>query len=249
MSISDHYQRARHRLILLDYDGTLVDIATAADHATPTPETLNLLSRLASDPANTIVVISGRDRATLEAWLGQLPIGFVAEHGLFIKPHGGSWQPTRAIDESWKPAVRRLMRAAIVPGTFTEEKTLGLVWHYRAADPAAAQPAAARLAAALRPLAAAHHLKVMPGRKIIEVLPDGIDKGAATRRLLTSRDYDFVLAAGDDVTDEDIFRVLPRSAYKIKIGVPGPESAAPAAVPDPATLRRFIDVFSHLTAA
>lgn len=245
MTISQHYQNAKHRLIMLDYDGTLVDIAATARDAKPTSQALELLAHLAADPSNTVVIISGRDHTTLETWLGHLPLSFVAEHGLYFKLPGERWRPTRSLDQTWKSAVHHLMAAAAIPGSSIEDKTLSLVWHYRMSDPEAADPAAAHLMAALQPLAAAQGLKIMPGRKIIEVLPDGIDKGVAAQHWLKKGHYDFILAAGDDVTDEDIFRILPSSAYKIKIGVPGPESAAPAAVPDPATLRNFITTFSR----
>jgi trehalose 6-phosphate synthase/phosphatase len=244
MTITQHYLNAKHRLILLDYDGTLVDIAATFDEAKPTSQALNLLTHLAADPANTVVIISGRDHVTLETWLGHLPVSFVAEHGLFFKLPHEPWRPTRPLKQTWKSAVRHVMEAAAIPGAHIEDKTLSLVWHYRNSDPAVADPAVSRLMATLRPLASAQNLKILPGRKIIEVLPDGVDKGAAAQHWLKDGHYDFILAAGDDVTDEDIFRVLPSRAYKIKIGVPGPESAAPAAVPDPTTLRNFITTFS-----
>jgi trehalose 6-phosphate synthase/phosphatase len=198
MTITQHYLNTKHRLILLDYDGTLVDIAATAGEAQPTHQALDLLNHLASDAANTVVIISGRDHTTLDTWLGHLPLAFVAEHGLFWRRPGQDWQSTHSLDQSWKNLVRPLLEgaAADVPGASIENKTLSLVWHYRAADQAIAAPAATRLAAGLRSLADAHGLKVMSGRKIIEVLPAGINKGDAAQRWLQSGHYDFIRWTG-----------------------------------------------------
>src|SRR5690606_5946297 len=62
----DDFARARSRLIFLDYDGTLVPFATRPEAARPEDRQMALLERLASDPRNEIVIISGRDRETLE---------------------------------------------------------------------------------------------------------------------------------------------------------------------------------------
>ena len=72
MNIRYHY--ALKRLILLDYDGTLVPFAKTAAAAVPDEELLNLLKILTDDPHNKVVIISGRDYITLEAWLGHLPV-------------------------------------------------------------------------------------------------------------------------------------------------------------------------------
>lgn len=77
------YTQARSRLILLDYDGTLVGFQKRPEDAVPTPEVIQVLKDLTSDPANHVVINSGRDHQTLEKWLGGLPISFAAEHGAY----------------------------------------------------------------------------------------------------------------------------------------------------------------------
>ena len=81
------YEKANKRLIFLDYDGTLTPIVKMPHLATPSSETLNLLSALAADPKNRVYVISGRDRKFLEEWLGTIPIGLSGEHGSFVRPY------------------------------------------------------------------------------------------------------------------------------------------------------------------
>lgn len=60
------YNQAKQRLILLDYDGTLASLKTRPENAKPTPELIATLQKLVSDPANHVVVNSGRDHFTLE---------------------------------------------------------------------------------------------------------------------------------------------------------------------------------------
>lgn len=87
-SLKLRYDQAVRRLVLLDYDGTLVAFKARPEDAKPTPELIALLQRLADDPANHVVINSGRDHYTLEKWLGNLPVSFAAEHGAFYKEHG-----------------------------------------------------------------------------------------------------------------------------------------------------------------
>lgn len=87
-AIKMKYNQAKQRLILLDYDGTLASLNTRPENAKPTPELIATLQKLVSDPANHVVVNSGRDHFTLEKWLGNLPIAMAAEHGAFYKENG-----------------------------------------------------------------------------------------------------------------------------------------------------------------
>ena len=59
---------------------------------------------------------------------------------------------------------------------------------------------------------------VFEGSKILEVKNIGISKGQVAELWLTNQKWDFILAAGDDYTDEDLFVVLPDSAYSIRVG-------------------------------
>ena len=77
------YQRSRKRLILLDYDGTLVPFVPDYASARPGQKVLSLVQRLADDSANRVVIVSGRDRETLGSWFEALPVHMVAEHGFF----------------------------------------------------------------------------------------------------------------------------------------------------------------------
>jgi trehalose 6-phosphate synthase/phosphatase len=239
--IYQSYEKAQKRLFLLDYDGTLVGFKPTPPEARPGKRLLSLLSKLAYDPKNTIVIISGRDTKTLEQWLGHTPLHLVAEHGFFTKQAGKSWKKSATLKEGWKKPVREKMQTSVkaVAGSFIEEKASALVWHYRRADSVPALAQAALLIERLRPLADTYKLAIVPGQKIVEAKPEQIDKGMAAKTFLKGKKYDFMIAAGDDTTDEDLFDTLPDSAYSIKVGTGA--SSARFHLATPAALNNLLE--------
>jgi trehalose 6-phosphate synthase/phosphatase len=226
MELLKSYRRAKRRLLLLDYDGSLVAFALKPELAKPDPDLLALLRRLAGERGTTVVIVSGRDARTLEGWFGDLPLGLVAEHGALLKRPGGEWTETEMLREDWKHEIRGLLQqyADRTPGAFVEEKKYSLVWHYRKANDALAAFRAKELRADLRPLVADQNLEVLEGSKLVEVRNTGVNKGRTVCRFLQESAWDFILAVGDDRTDEDVFAVLPPAVFSLKIG-PGPTAA------------------------
>ncbi len=220
------YRKAKRRLLLLDYDGSLVSFVMKPDLAKPDPDLLALLRRLSGERGTTVVIVSGRDARTLEGWFGDLGIGLVAEHGALLKEPGGEWREIETLREDWKHEIRGLLQqyADRTPGAFVEEKKFSLVWHYRKASDALASYRAKELKADLRPLVADQNLEVLEGSKLVEVRNTGVNKGRTVCRFLQGSKWDFILSVGDDRTDEDVFAVLPPSAFSLKIGS-GPTSA------------------------
>lgn len=223
--IVDHYVQTHNRLFLLDYDGTLVAFQQKPEWAVPTPKLLAVLERLAGDPANQIVIVSGRDRNFLDRHFASIPVGFAAEHGYFIKDRDGRWHRTFVQKNNWKPLVLEVMQAAAAqhPGVMIEEKSSALVWHYDGAGFEAAA-AATKLRRQLLPHLPGLGLIAERGHKILEIRLAGVHKGQVVHHWLDRSRWDFVLAAGDDTTDEDLFQALPPSGISIKVG-PGSTSA------------------------
>ncbi|QQG51177.1 MAG: trehalose-phosphatase [Candidatus Saccharibacteria bacterium] len=216
-AITDAYRRSNRRLLLLDYDGVLAPIMPTPEEAAPTDQTHAMLEKLTADTRNTCVIVSGRPRATLEEWLGQYPVAFAAEHGLWRKEQGGEWKEALEVKTDWKQSVTEIMEGieSELPGSFVEEKHAGLAFHYRkAANPELQVEELIRL---LTPVANTERLRIMHGKKVVEVVPAGVDKGTASLYWLKG-DYDFILAVGDDTTDEALFSILPSDAYSLKIG-------------------------------
>lgn len=215
-------KKAKRRLFLLDYDGTLVPFAGTPSAARPDAELLRILTALGSEPQSTVAVISGRDKSFMEQSFQKLPALLVAEHGGWYR--GGpelDWKPYRTdISRDWMEQIKPIIEhfSERIPGSFLEEKDLSLVWHYRLADPDAAYIAARDLLDTLVNYAANLDLQVRHGNKNIEIKSAGIGKGRFTARLLTEQTFDGILAAGDDWTDEEIFTALPPEAHTVRVG-------------------------------
>ena len=103
------------------------------------------------------------------------------------------------------------------PGTFIEEKHNSLVWHYRKTDPELAAGRVVELKTVLSSLIS-DQLIVMDMDKALEVADRQINKGTSVKEIIEQNDYDFILCIGDDVTDENMFSVLPDFAFTIKVG-------------------------------
>lgn len=214
------YRAARRRLILLDYDGSLVPMAEDYHRAAPPKPVLKLLAKLSADEANTVVLISGRSQLDLDKWFGDLRLNLVAEHGALVKNAGQkTWRETVETGRRWKKTVRPVLETytKLTPRAEIEEKQYSLVWHYRQAPPYYAQKYAVIIQRVLRPIIKPLGIQVFSGRKILEFKDAGINKGVAIRRWLKDAPS-FVLAIGDDYTDEDTFAALPLGAYTIKVG-------------------------------
>lgn len=226
LNLLRRYHDSEKRLLLLDYDGTLAPFASLPEQARPDESLLALLKSLTSQRANTIVIISGRDRHTLEDWFGSLRLCLVAEHGAWYREKTGQWNCTTQSATEWKKQIRPILDFFTdrTPGSEVEEKDYSLVWHFRRADLELAQVRCQEIKDALSHLTANLDLGVFDGSKIIEVKNVGIHKGAATAIWLHRQTWPFILAAGDDYTDEDMFTTLPEKAFSIKIGA-GPTQA------------------------
>jgi trehalose 6-phosphate synthase/phosphatase len=237
------YLSAKRRLLLLDYDGTLTQLVASPDLAAPDETLRRLLASLTEDPTNTLVVISGRDPAQLQSWLGDLNLNLVAEHGGQQRlADGRDWQPMVAgLDLRWKDQLRPLFEMFVdrTPGSMLEEKSAALAWHYRRAEPELGSLRAKELSENLEGFVANTPLHVLQGHKVIEVKPSEISKGRATQRWLADRAFDFVLAAGDDVTDEELFEALPERAWSVRLGR-ARHTAAHFTLPGPHELRRLL---------
>jgi len=225
-TICNSYDHSSSRVFFLDYDGTLVQIAKTPELAKPDPEVYSILTALIQDPKNQVVIISGRNRQILDTWFGMLPIGLISEHGIWVKETGKDWEMNITVSKDWKNEIRPIIEvyADRTPGSFVEEKEYSLAWHYRNSDPGLAGMRAIELREDLILRTKNLNLNLLEGHKVFEIKNSEINKGIAVQRWMKSKMYDFVFAAGDDLTDEDIFSVLSQDAYTIKVG-PNPSLA------------------------
>lgn len=217
-SVKSEFDAASRRLIILDYDGTLVPIRKRPEQASPTVELIEVLKRLTADSDNHVVINSGRDYTTLENWLGMLPLAMAAEHGAYYK-EGDVWHK-RIQPSEWDDELLSILRlfVAKTPRSHLEIKETALAWHYRECDAWLGTLRSQQLVAELVSICLKRKLQILQGNKVVEIKPLAYNKGSDVERLLSHTKYDFMLAMGDDTTDEDIFRVLPENATTIKVG-------------------------------
>jgi trehalose 6-phosphate synthase/phosphatase len=221
-TIVDGYAASRRRLLLLDYDGTLVPFVADPHAASPPARVLSLLEAVCAPPGNHVVMSSGRTKDDLGRWFGGLRMTLVAEHGAWVRePGSGVWEATTDLDTRWKDLVRPVLReyADRIEGAYLEEKDTTMAWHYRQVNPATAAETSQELARSLTRVVANLDLLVTNENGVVEVRSRTVSKGAFFRTHLAGEPWDFILALGDDETDETLFRVLPRGSFSVRIGL------------------------------
>lgn len=219
--ILNAYKKSKKRILFLDYDGTLSWFRKDPEDAKPDKELYSILRQLTNDPDNTVTIISGRDKETLSRWFPEdWDIHFIAEHGVWLRDPGADWNMMEQIDNNWKESVLPMLEFFVdqTPQSFIEHKNFSLVWHYRKADPDMAIQRAWELKDELRHLTANLNLEIMDGDKVLEIKYSGINKGRAALHKMTNTKYDFIIAIGDDWTDEYTFESMPDEAITIKVG-------------------------------
>lgn len=220
------YQEAKQRLLFLDYDGTLSHFTDDPGDAHPDDELLGIMEQLCADERNKVVIISGRDRHTLSEWLGHFPIDIISEHGVWLRKKGQEWETITFLQNDWMEEMNNVMNQYVdrTPGSHIEEKEYSLVWHYRKVETGLGELRTRELASHLKYLAANQNLQVLEGDMVVEVKSSEVNKGKAASRWLSENKADYIMAIGDDWTDEDTFKAMPEDAFTIKVG--GTSSAA-----------------------
>ncbi len=243
--LRDALSRRQKVALFLDYDGTLREIESTPAAARPNSAVVGLLERLRNRNNVEVIIISGRTPADLESYMAPFPeFGLIAEHGAsFRRPRFNEWEElSRNVSYAWKDEVMKILKqhGAQTPGSFVEDKRTSLVWHYRKADPEFGEWKAKQLASELGAALANQPVTVRQGKKIVEVTAAEINKGAAVMRIIDEAARDLVLAAGDDTTDESMFRLNVSNLLSIKVG--DGHTQARYRLPNPAAFRRFLEL-------
>jgi len=220
-ALVQQFQAASSRALVLDYDGTLVPFSDDPRAARPDSDLLDLLLALSTEAGNEVAIVSGRPRTDLEMWFGHLPMTLVAEHGIWLRNKHGHWTSQKSAAAEWKERVRPILQLYVdrLPGAFLEEKEFSLAWHYRRADPEQASLRATELLDDLADYTRNIDVQVLEGNKVLEIRNAGVTKGTAATQWLAELAADFILAIGDDWTDEDLFRALPSTAFSVRVGL------------------------------
>ncbi|KAL6348588.1 hypothetical protein AAG906_016107 [Vitis piasezkii] len=213
------YKRTKNRAILLDCDGTMM--LQSSISTIPNTEAIGILNNLCGDPKNVVFVVSGKDKKTLtEGFSSCEKLGIAAEHGYFLRlSHDAEWETCLPVtDFDWKQIAEPVMKlyTETTDGSTIETKESALVWNYQYADPDFGSCQAKELLDHLESVLANEPVSVKSGQHIVEVKPQGVNKGLVAERLLVTMRQkgmlpDFVLCIGDDRSDEDMFEVIIRA--------------------------------------
>jgi trehalose 6-phosphate phosphatase len=203
---SDPLPPYRNAALLLDLDGTLLDLAPTPESVVVPPGLTDTLSRIRDQLGGALAVITGRGIETIDSLLGDAPHAVAGEHGGAIRPSpGGAIErpDLKAPPQSWYDLGASLEAAH--PGVRFEPKPRGFGLHFRLAPEAG--PVIHDALSGL--VADSRHFWLMPGHMMWEVRPRGVDKGDAVARLMRSPPFlgRLPVFIGDDVTDEDGMRV------------------------------------------
>ena len=250
------YGKAKKRVLLIDYDGTLVQAASY--DVSPDAELLSHLTALAADPRNAAVcVVSGRERKQLDNWFRNVPgIALLAEHGFWYKPPDWSgsgskdWQMlvpagTEETIKRWREIVEPILDQYhdATDGSLIRDKGTSMIWDYRDADPDFGQWQAKELMDHLESVLVNEQVDVFPGHNHVEIKAHGVSKATPVEMFLgenweihlrpesegaTPGKVDFVMAIGDDRSDEEMFMAVdalvlnPEGAVVQKMSCPMP---------------------------
>lgn len=234
----------RSPAVFLDYDGTLTPIVAQPEDAVLSAEMRSVLRDLAA--LCTVAIVSGRDRKDVQPLVGLDGLVYAGSHGFDIEGPDGlrlEFEGGRAALPDLEKAERELKaRLDRVPGARVERKRFAIANHYRNV----ADNDAGRVEQAVREVAAAHEgLRLSGGKKVLELRPDiAWDKGRAVLWLLEALHFegDAVLPfyVGDDVTDEDAFRVLADGGVGVLVGSPSHKTNATYRLSDTSEVREFL---------
>ncbi|TMW60904.1 hypothetical protein Poli38472_000946 [Pythium oligandrum] len=231
MDVMNAYSRSKKRMIVLDYEGTLLEEAhQRSTIAPPKAFVKRLIETLAADKKNTVLLVSGHERSVIGSWLNDRRVGVVAESGYFYRlPHTDEWEMmTGDHDPSWKKVVRPIMQyfTERTPGSFIETKESSLTWHYGETDQIFGPMQARDMQVNLEDVLCSLPLEIIQGTNRVEVRLQGITKtviieeilklmeqsptspvvgGGSPTRPSASQAIDFVFCAGNGLEDDDVF--------------------------------------------
>lgn len=216
--IHRRYREADRRLLFMDYDGTLVGFQEDPEKAILSEKTLQLLHQINKDSRNDIYIVSGRKREFLEKHFGKMGVNLIAEHGVYTKNGFLRWQTFTRLDNSRLEEIESLLKKYVTetPGSFIEKKSFSLAWHNRMASEGS-EEIAKQLFRILSRWTRDMDLTILNGNKVIEKTHPGINKGIAIKDRANCGKFGFIMALGDDHTDELMFSAMPSCALTIKV--------------------------------
>lgn len=220
------FHTASKRLIIIDYNGTLVPLTEHSERKSPNEDCIDILRTLAHDKKNTIVIISDNEMKYLDKWFNNINIDLIAASDIAYKISKNSWKTLEILSNEWKEEVRPILDKFIIrtPGAHIEEKKYLMTWYYDKANNELGEIRSRELVEDLTSYTASNRLQINEGQRSVEIKNAGLYKGRILNTYFEKKDWDFILAVGDDWTNEPMFHMLPDQAYSIRIGISATEA-------------------------
>jgi trehalose-phosphatase len=222
-ALSSRITRARSVVLLLDYDGTLAPLRRRPDRPRLSRHMQKTLVRLNNRSGVHLGFVSGRSMRDLRSRIAMTGVAYAANHGFELRAEGKRWihpyagQMRADLSRIGRNLVGRLKT---IPGASIEDKRYTLSIHFRRVSPSRVGEVLGAVGESVKPFG--RRIRLTGGKKVVEVRPAVMwGKGHAVRMLLHRhfrRPAPLVVYCGDDATDEDVFRMLPRSAVTIHVG-------------------------------
>jgi len=216
----DHVRRADHRVLFLDYDGTLAPFHVDRAKAVPYPEIKAILPSLLPLPHCRTVIVSGRAVADLARLIGVQPLPEMwGSHGWEHLSAAGTHSLT-PLDEASVVALRRageILDALKLPN-LREDKPVSVAAHWRGLPPAEADSIRQHVQRTWTGLITGTRLRLNPFDGGLELRVAGRDKGSVVTEILAELVGDVASAfLGDDLTDEDAFRAMSDKGLRVLV--------------------------------
>jgi trehalose 6-phosphate phosphatase len=225
--------------LLLDVDGTLVDIAPKPDDVSVPPSLRRALARLVERTGGAVALVSGRSVADLDRMFAPLRLATVGGHGAEIRPVVGP-KPSSRGAPALAAELRRRLLAIAGPGVLAEDKGYSVALHYRAAPEQEefVRDAVADICAEPWP----EPVEILPGKAVVEVKPAGFSKATGVQELMSRPPFAgrTPIFIGDDTTDESVFAIMPKFDG-IAFSVGRPVAGAVQHFDTPADVRDWLD--------
>jgi trehalose 6-phosphate phosphatase len=215
---------SRALFLFLDYDGTLVPFKEKPTQVTTLEKTKKVLRQLQKNPAVTISIVTGRTLNDIKKRVDLRGVSYIALHGLQMQLADGSRFNWKLAEHARSPlkAIQRSMNRELKgeKGAFLEDKNFTIVLHYRLLPQKRIPIVKEKFITMVHKYDPEKILEVISGAKIVEARPKGWNKGKAIERFLTNsteKSSTLIMYIGDDITDEDAFRVIGKRGITIHV--------------------------------
>jgi trehalose 6-phosphate phosphatase len=231
--------------VLLDVDGTILDLAPTPREVFVPHSLRETLARLWEQTAGALAFVSGRPIGELDLIFSPLQLPAIGGHGAEMRVAAGEVTQSPRL-APLDPKVKRQFAAIaeMGPGIILEDKGYSLALHYRLApdkEPLVVE-AAGKICAALD----GTPIELLPGKLVMEIKQSGVTKATAVRELMSYPPFSGrrPVFIGDDVTDRTVFRIVPE--YKgVSISVGVKVAGVDACFERPADVRRWLEQLSR----